>query len=674
MASGKMESMNEEYVQDGKKAYVHTIKTPVKDEKGNIAGILGIFWDITERKKAEESVRASEQRYRSYIEVTGQLGWITNASGEVEEDIPAWRRFTGQSYEEAKGCGWTKALHPDDLEHTTQVWKKAVAAKSPYEVEYRIRRYDGIYRYFLARGVPVLEEDGSIREWIGTCIDITERKKTELALRESEEKFRSIFEGGADGIVYLDEYGKILDINKKAIEVFGGSAKELLGKRFTKIGIFSHKDTLALTRNLASILRRKKAIFEVDIKNKNGQMTSLECSTSLLKMGDQTMIVAILRDVSERKKMESTQRESEEKFKSLFLRSPEAMAYLDSRYQILDVNPHFTELFGYTSEEARGKDLDSLIVPTDKIEEAEELNKRAVEGYVYHDTARMRKGGFLIPVSISAAPIFIEGTLTGYIGVYKDISRLKKVEVELRETMRKLQMTNEKLRVVGSLTRHDVRNKLSVITGNAYLARKELTSDSRIYDYLKEIETTVQQVVRIFDFAKACEMLGAQEFTYLNVEEAVDEAVSLLPGLGSVKLINECHGLSVLADSLLRELFYNLIDNSLKHGQKTTTIRIRYETCKNELRLLYEDNGVGVAAAEKPKLFKEGYSTGGSTGYGLYLIKKMMEVYGWTIQETGEPGKGARFIITVPEKNLLGKENYRSTQHLRNRKEMRLET
>jgi PAS domain S-box-containing protein len=139
------------------------------------------------QKKAEEALRKSEVRYRSYIDVTEQLGWTTNADGEVVEDMPSWRKFTGQNEGEIKGWGWSKALHPDDLDQTTQVWRNAVATKNRYEVEYRIRRYDGNYRHFLARGVPVFNDDGTIREWIGMCIDITERKKSEQLLNESRE-------------------------------------------------------------------------------------------------------------------------------------------------------------------------------------------------------------------------------------------------------------------------------------------------------------------------------------------------------------------------------------------------------------------------------------------------------------------------------------------------------
>ncbi len=148
---------------------------------------VAVFEDITERKRAEEALRVGSERYRSFIEVTGQLGWTTNAGGEVVEDMPSWREYTGQTFDEIKGWEWSKALHPDDLARTAQVWRKAVTTNSPYEAEYRIRRHDGIYRYFMARGIPVFKEDGSVREWVGTCIDITERKEAENAMKKAHD-------------------------------------------------------------------------------------------------------------------------------------------------------------------------------------------------------------------------------------------------------------------------------------------------------------------------------------------------------------------------------------------------------------------------------------------------------------------------------------------------------
>jgi signal transduction histidine kinase len=121
--------------------------------------------------------------------------------------------------------------------------------------------------------------------------------------------------------------------------------------------------------------------------------------------------------------------------------------------------------------------------------------------------------------------------------------------------------------------------------------------------------------------------------------------------LGTIEIVNDCQGLEVTADSLLKQLFYNFLDNSLKYGEKVTQIRLHFTNEGDGVKLFYEDNGVGISEVNKPKLFHEGFSTGKSTGLGLFLIKKMVEVYGWAITEEGEPDKGAKFVITIPKVN-----------------------
>jgi PAS domain S-box-containing protein len=134
--------------------------------------------------EAEKKLRAGEERYESYINVTMQLAWTTNCQGEIVEENPSWSKYTGRDYEEIKSFGWIEDIHPDDRDRTGQIWSKAVAEKSFYETEYRVRRYDGVYRDYLARGIPLLAEDGSVREWVGTCIDITDRKQAEEEIRK----------------------------------------------------------------------------------------------------------------------------------------------------------------------------------------------------------------------------------------------------------------------------------------------------------------------------------------------------------------------------------------------------------------------------------------------------------------------------------------------------------
>ena len=152
-----------------------------RDDYGKPLRMIGTNTDISERKRMEESLKVSNERYRFSLEVTGQIGWSTPPDG-VAEDLPLWRQYSGQTLEEVKGWKWLDAVHPDDRESAYKAWSSAAAQKCDYAAEYRIRRADGVYRNFLARGIPLLNDDGSCREWVGTCIDITELKLTEQAL------------------------------------------------------------------------------------------------------------------------------------------------------------------------------------------------------------------------------------------------------------------------------------------------------------------------------------------------------------------------------------------------------------------------------------------------------------------------------------------------------------
>ena len=153
-------------------------------------------------------------------------------------------------------------------------------------------------------------------------------------------------------------------------------------------------------------------------------------------------------------------------------------------------------------------------------------------------------------------------------------------------------------------------------------------------------------------------MLGKEELAYINVTRTLRTAARQFPDLKGTNVVDGCRGLTVLADSLLTQLFYNLVDNSLKHGKNVSQIRGFYEEKgKDELKLVCEDDGVGMPKAEKERTFNEGH--GKNSGYGLYLTRKICEAYGWTVRETGKHGKGTRFTITIPKMNESGRTSYR---------------
>lgn len=350
--------------------------------------------------------------------------------------------------------------------------------------------------------------------------------------------------------------------------------------------------------------------------------------------------------ISEREKAEKARRECREdlvnkgKFEALFRSNPEATCYLDAEFKIVDINPRFIDLFKYSLEEIKGKNINELIVPEDKRDEGESLDHKMKESRQYiWDTIRKAGDGTLIPVSISAAPLIVGDKVTGYTVVYRDVSKRKAAE-------EKRKILNEKLRVVGTLTRHDLRNKLTILAGYCFTLKRMLIGNDEALQRLKEIELSSQKIFAILEFASNYEKVGTEEPINISVESSLNEAISIFPDLEGVGIINGCKGLIVLADGLLREVFYNLIENSLKYGEKTSQIKVYYEEEENQLKIIYEDNGVGIPDDLRRNLFKEGFGKG--TGYGLYLIEKICEAYKWTLQETGKEGKGAQFTIIIP--------------------------
>jgi PAS domain S-box-containing protein len=172
-------------------------------------GFLGTALNITDRKQLEATLRHSEQRYRSLIEATSQIIWDTKAEGEFVTEQPGWSAFTGQTFDELKGWGWLNAVHPDDQAYTTQVWSAAVGNQTLYEVEHRLRRHDGMYRYMSVRAVPVFEEDGTVREWIGIHTDVTDRKRAEA----EQQKLITLIDNSPDfiGIASMDGQGQYVN-------------------------------------------------------------------------------------------------------------------------------------------------------------------------------------------------------------------------------------------------------------------------------------------------------------------------------------------------------------------------------------------------------------------------------------------------------------------------------
>jgi signal transduction histidine kinase len=217
----------------------------------------------------------------------------------------------------------------------------------------------------------------------------------------------------------------------------------------------------------------------------------------------------------------------------------------------------------------------------------------------------------------------------------RDISARKRMEHAILQT-------NKQLNLLSSVTRHDVLNKISAIEGHIALARKRgLQQD--VIALLDKIDSLTKTIKSQVAFTKIYQTLGTKEPEWQKPGRVMSQAH--LPE--TVILKKELGDLEVFADLMLEKVFFNLVDNSLRHGENITGIRLHYRKDPDGLTILYEDNGVGIPDEEKEKIFARGY--GKNTGHGLFLSREILGITGITIRETGEAGKGARFEIHVPE-------------------------
>ena len=377
----------------------------------------------------------SEQRFRCLIEDAAVAICVIDLKGRFTYVNNAMACLLGYSIQELLGRRFKDFLHPSDRGRVMRLFIKIIGLRrQPRNFEFRVLHKDGSVLHLVSRPTRLVV-NGKTIGFQAIIVDITERRRSEERLLMSEERYRCIFENTSDGLLYLDESGRILEANRKAVEIYGGHKKELLEKRFTELGVIHPEDVPRLVASIARIFAGREGTTEISIRNKKGEDKLLECTSSLLRIGDKNNGVMVsVRDVTESKRAEQTIRESQEKFERLFVDNPEAAVYWDSDFRVLDINPRFTGLFGYSLNEAKGKRNVDIIIPKDRIEESELLGKMAKEGYVDYDTVRKKKDGSLIHVSLSVAPMVVDDKLIGYVGLHKDITERKRVEDALRES------------------------------------------------------------------------------------------------------------------------------------------------------------------------------------------------------------------------------------------------
>lgn len=337
---------------------------------------------------------------------------------------------------------------------------------------------------------------------------------------------------------------------------------------------------------------------------------------------------------------------SEQKYREFADSLPEIAFEADESGKLIFCNKKSSEILGYTHEELIGTNIFHYLASDDLQRGRDNYQIYLINNQTDSNQYRLKKkDGTTLPVII-----FSERTKNqnGKLIVRSIIVNI----TELEESKEQLRTLNEKLKVVGNLTRHDAANKLMGMKLNLYLLKKKLGDNPEALGYVEQIAAAVNSTQRIFELSQIYEQIGSEKLTEVDVYESFKKAVQLTPNLTEITVNNETQGLTVTADSLLTQLFYNFIDNTLKYGENVSQIKLFFKETPENILLTYSDNGVGVPVENKSRLFNEGFTTGKGSGHGLNLTKRMIEVYGWTIKEVGVPGEGAAFEITIPKKHI----------------------
>jgi PAS domain S-box-containing protein len=499
----------------------------------------------------------------------------------------------------------------------------------------------GAYLWFIAS--PLYDATGNITGAIQVIRDITENKRVEQSLRESEEQYRSLFESSRDAICLL-ENTRFKKCNNQAVVLFGcKKMKEIVGRSLIDFSPVMQPDRISSEQKgqekISAALGESTQVFEWLFTRLDGNPVFSEVTLNRVTIGGKTFLQAIVRDISERKRAEDALKKSERTYRTVVEDQTELISRFRPDGTQIFVNEAYCQYFKKSREDLIGKRFFPRIPAEDHRQVREHFASLKKENPSAIDTHRviMPDGSIRWQRWSDRAIFDKKGAIVEYQSVGQDITEQKRAEDALA-------LACQKMNLLSSITRHDILNQLTVLSG--YLAlSEEIASDEKLLGFIKKEATATERINQQITFTKHYQDIGIQAPQWQNVHDTIVSAAALLD-LRSVDVQVPFSNIEIYADPLLGKVFYNLLENAVRHGHNTSVIQFSFHENGDTLTIACEDNGGGIDRETKKHLFKRGY--GKNTGFGLFLIREILSITGITIDENGEYGRGARFEITVP--------------------------
>jgi PAS domain S-box-containing protein len=634
---------------------------PIFDEHGTVIKLAVYARNITEQRHAEKLLKESERKFRSLTEISNDCVWEVDTDLTYTYISPKVKETSGYEAEEYIGKRLTDFIPAEETDRLADFAGEIIESRLEFrDVEYMILDKDNKPKTLETSAIPVFDSNGDFTGYLGVDRDITQRKQAADALRESEERWRSLVENAPDIIITVNRAGEILFVNRT---VSGLNVEDIMGTQLLDYIQPEYHELVAQSLERVLVTGNSDS-YEIVGQGPNDTLSWYATHLGPIKRnGDVVSAILITRDITDKKRTEELLRQSEEKYRSLFEDSRDVVYITTPEGKVLDINSAGVELFGYASKEEHL----NINIPEDSYvnPESRELFQREIarKGFVKdYELELKKKSGEKVIVLVTTNAVRDEnGDIVAYHGIMHDVTERRRMEFQLQQS--------SKLAALGELAAgvaHEINNPLAAIDIQAGLIQDIIaeppvgipkTAREELEESVSAIETQIRRCQSITENLLSFARRPADKAELFDVNNLLRATVQFVVELTDKEPIIDLslhHQLPLFRGNapLLQQVFVNLLTNGFKAIEKGGSIAIgSHLNAQGNIVIAFRDSGHGISPEIRSRIFEPFFTTrppGEGTGLGLstsyYIIRQM----GGTLEVESAPGEGTTFVIMLP--------------------------
>jgi len=652
------------------------------------ANLMTVRYNSAKDDDSDKILFKSEQVFRSLVENAFVGIAISDLRGRLKYVNKALAELLGYSVSELLNQPFKNFIHPADRRKVMRLFLRIIMLRrEPRQLEFRSLRRDGNVLNLWSKPSRFIV-NGRTVGFQAIIVDITELKIMEKKLKETNRKLEMFLETAMEGITIVDSNDNLSFVNKAFAGMLGYEEEELLDANLRKL-----VDKEGFEKIRKETETRKKGVtsrYEIKLYCKNGDPRIVQVSASPFWDADGNFAgtLAIIMDVTERKKMEERLRESEERLRSLIGYAPDAIYINDLNGKILEGNRQAEILTGYEKGELIGKSiLEVGLLPEKYVPKAIEAVQKNLSGQRTgpDEFELIRKDGSRVFVEISTIPIKI-GQRIEILGIARDITERKQMQKKLEEYSQHLEalveqrtrqlkeaqeklIKSERLAAIGevaAMVGHDLRNPLTGIKGATYYLKTKLYSkmDEKTREMLELIEADIEYANKIITDLLEYSREVHLELTETNPKTIITETLHLIKVPENIQIINRTRREPKIRIDIekMARVFHNLVINAIDAMPNGGKLTITSRKTKDTVKFIFKDTGIGMTKETMEKIFTPFFTTKAKgMGLGLPICKHIVEAHGGKITVESAVSESATFTLTLPIKSETKEEGGEKT-------------